>query len=360
MKNFIFILICSLLCSCVDRKSLPPKTSETYFPSRDDWESIPPSSLGWNESKIEELSELLTKGKTRAFIVLKNGKIVIEQYFGKDILNIQDFDQNKQWYWASAGKTLTATLTGIAQQENKLKLSEPSSKHLGNNWTSLSKSQEDKITVWHQLSMTSGLDDAVMNSGSFNFENLLFKNDAGTRWAYHNAPYTLLDQVIANATNLDFETYFEQKIAIKIGMEGSWRWVDNNHVYFSTPRSMARFGLMILNQGKWVDETIINDSFVAEMTNPSQELNKSYGYLWWLNGKESYMLPQSQRTINGSIVSNGPKDMVMGVGKNGQYVCVVPSQGLVLIRMGESPDELPVSTVYLNEIWNILNQIIKE
>lgn len=344
--------------SCENEKTLQQDNQELYFPTGDDWDSIDPSDLGWNTGKIPELYELLESGRTRGFLVLKDGKIVIEKYWGKDILNIQDFDKSKQWYWASAGKTLTATLVGIAEQENLLSQKDKTSKYLGNNWTSLNLEKEDKITLWNQLSMTSGLDDGVPNAGSFEKNKLLYKADAGTRWAYHNAPYTLLDKVLSNATNKDFDTYFDEKIKSKTEMDGQWRWINNDHVYFSTPRSMAKFGLMILNNGKWKNEMVINETYVNDMTNTSQQHNLAYGYLWWLNGKTSFKLPSIQTNFNGSMIPNGPADMVMGLGKNGQFLCVIPSLQMVVIRMGEDPDPSPVTTIFLDKIWQKMNEIV--
>jgi CubicO group peptidase (beta-lactamase class C family) len=95
------------------------------------------------------------------------------------------------------------------------------------------------------------------------------------------------------------------------------------------------------------------------MINTSQNLNKSYGYLWWLNGKQSFMLPYSQFVFGGPISPNAPADMYSGVGKNGQIVSVVPSRQLVIVRMGNSPapDTNDVSMVYVNELWDELNKL---
>lgn len=354
----LFILQAFILLSCGNQEISNKDITELYFPTSQNWETTSPSTLNWDEKKIDELYKLLEGGQSRAFIVLKDGKIVLEKYWGRDIFNLRSFDENAQWYWASAGKTLTASLVGIAEQENKLSLNDKSSKFLGEKWTSLAKDQEDKITIWHQVSMTTGLDDLIANSGSFEPKGLKYMADARTRWAYHNGPYTLLDQVISKAVGNNFDDYFNEKLKSKIGMEGQWRWVDDNHVYFSTARSMARFGLLISNNGKWENEFVINETYLKAMTNTSQNLNQSYGYLWWLNGKSTYLLPQSQIKFNGSIIPNGPIDMVMGLGKNGQFLCVVPSQNLVLIRMGEDPDDSPVPTIFLDKIWQKMNEIM--
>jgi hypothetical protein len=132
-----------------------------------------------------------------------------------------------------------------------------------------------------------------------------------------------------------------------------------NNVFFSTPRSMARFGLLILNKGKWDTTTIMSDTiYFNQMINTSQSINKSYGYLWWLNGKESYMLPQTQLVFPGYLCPNAPADMIAALGKNGQFLNVVPSQNLIFVRMGNAPDTVFVPTLLNNDIWKLLNPII--
>jgi CubicO group peptidase (beta-lactamase class C family) len=123
---------------------------------------------------------------------------------------------------------------------------------------------------------------------------------------------------------------------------------------------MARFGLLMLNKGKWDQTNILNDvAYFNSQTNTSQTLNLSYGYLTWLNGKASYMLPTVQLVLNGAMIPNAPSDMFAALGKNDQKVYVVPSQDLVVIRMGESAGNsmLAVSS-FDNELWGKLKTII--
>jgi hypothetical protein len=54
---------------------------------------------------------------------------------------------------------------------------------------------------------------------------------------------------------------------------------------------------------------------------------------------------------------NAPTDIHSGLGKNGQYVCISPSDGLVIIRMGDSPDNSLVPVNYLNDIWRMMNNV---
>jgi CubicO group peptidase (beta-lactamase class C family) len=208
--------------------------------------------------------------------------------------------------------------------------------------------------------MTSGLKDYVADPYCTEPQCLIYQADAGTRWAYHNAPYTLLDQVIQNATGQNFNIYFNNKVRSRIGMNGIWLPSGYNNVYFSNARSMARFGILVQNKGVWNLDTLLHDTdYFNAMVNTSQNLNKSYGYLWWLAGKESYMLPQLQFVFPGSWAPDAPSDMIAALGKNGQILNVVPSSGLILVRMGEAPDSsLEVTTYFNNEIWQKLNQVI--
>lgn len=361
-RILLLLLVFTQSCKNDSDNFDPVNTVPIYFPpiNSAEWQTVTPESLGWNVSAIPELNKLLEENGTRAFILLKDGKIVLEQYFGKNLTGLASFNQNTNWYWASAGKTLTAFTIGKAQEEGFLKIQDKTSTYLGIGWTSLSAQQESLITIRHQLTMTTGLDDEVADNHSFIPKDLTYKANVGTRWAYHNAPYTLLENVVAKAVNQNFDSYFKAKLTDKIGMDGFWQWVDNDHVYFSTARSMARFGLLMLNKGNWNSTKIMTDSnYLNEMVNTSQQLNKSYGYLWWLNGKESFRIPESQIEFMGSFSPNGPADMVSGIGKNGQYVSVVPSKNIVLIRMGENPESVPVPFMFLNEIWGKLNLIIR-
>jgi CubicO group peptidase (beta-lactamase class C family) len=357
-RNILFVLL--LMCVAACSKDELIVEDNLYFPpvSSQEWETVTPASLGWNEDKIPALFSLLETNGTKAFILLKDGKIAIEKYFGTNLTG-KPFTMSSNWYWASAGKTLTSFIVGMAQENGFISLSARTSDYLGNGWTSLTSSQEDKITVWHQLTMTTGLDDGVANSHGILPADLQYKADAGTRWAYHNGPYTLLEKMIENSTGEIFSDYFNRVLRDKTGMDGSWIWSDNDHVFFSTARSMARFGLLILNKGEWGSDIIMEDTdYFSAMISPSQGLNKSYGYLWWLNGRESYMVPESQIVIPGVLTPNAPDDMVSGMGKYGQFVSVVPSEGIVMVRMGENPASVPVPFLFLDDIWEKIDPVI--
>ena len=363
LKKFLLFIILSIISCSKDETQISQSiVNNMYFPSTDSdqWETINPEELNWDSIGIGNLYDFLELNNTRAFIVLKDGKIVLENYWGNNIQNTGPFDKNSNWYWASAGKTLTAFLVGIAQDNGLLSVEDKSATYLGNGWTNLTANQESLIKIKHQLTMTTGLDYEVDDLNCTTPNCLNYKDTPGTSWFYHNATYTLLKDVIENSSGITYNDFTNQKVKMKIGMGGSWIQSNYNNIYWSTSRDMARFGLLILNEGVWDEQVILNDAnYFSNMINTSQQINESYGYLWWLNGKDSLIPPGITIPIQTSLASNAPDDLIAGMGKNGQYLDVIPSQNLVIIRMGEAPnaDNL-VSINFHNEMWSYLNDIL--
>lgn len=346
MKSFL-VAILLFLCLCGQ--------AQMYFPpvSGSTWDTLPLASMNYCPEKLDSLYQFLEKSNSKAFILLKDGKIVLEKYFN-------GHSASSPWYWASAGKSLTAFLVGLAQEKNFLAISDTTSQYLGQGWTSCTPVQENKVTIRHQLTMTTGLDDYTGNPDCSLDSCLIYKADPGSRWAYHNGPYTLLDSVLESASNMSANSFVTAYIKPIIGMGGSYIKSGFNNVYWSDARSMARYGLLILNKGKWNTTTIMQDtSYFYDMTHSSQLLNPAYGYLWWLNGTNKYMLPGIQLVFNTNLFINAPNDVFCAMGKNGQLLNISPSQNMVWIRMGNTPDSSGtlVPNEYNNEIWKRLNQL---
>jgi len=327
-------------------------TAQVYFPpnSGNTWATTDPASLGWCQDSIDVLYDYLEQTHSKAFILLKDGRIVLEKYFGT-------FTADSLWRWNSAGKTLTSMAVGIAQEEGYLSISDTTADYLGVGWTNMSPLQEEKITIRHQLTMTSGLAD----TGDVYCTDpacLNYIADPGTRWAYHNGPYTLLDSVISVATGVTLNQWVTQKIRNPIGMTGFFIPIGYNNIFFSNARSMARFGLLLYNQGIWNGTPVLDDPvYFHDMTHSSQALNPSYGYLTWLNGQSSYMVPGLQFSFPGSPMPNAPADIYAAIGKDGQLINCSPSTGFVLIRMGQNDDNSLVSTQYNDTIWQYVQRL---
>lgn len=352
MKNYFTLFFFILLYICCSKDNSIITDEPMYFPPNDGnntWETKTISSLNWNQNAVQPLLDYLELKNTKSFIILVNGRIVLESYFN-------GHSSTSPWYWASAGKTLTSTVTGIAQDEGLININNKVSDYLGIGWTSIPIAKENLISCKNLLSMNSGLDDTLGDDVSPN--NLQYLSDSGTRWAYHNV-YVKLQDIVAQASNQTWTNYFNSKLRDPIGMTGgAWIQQGGLSVYWSTTRNMARFGLLALNKGKWNGNTIISQNYFNEATNISQNINQSYGYLWWLNGKSSFQLPQSQYQFNGSLIPSAPSDMFCALGKNDQKIYVVPSKKMVVIRMGESADETNFALSDFDDVlWQKINDL---
>lgn len=329
------------------------QSQSLYFPplSGNTWDSIAPAAVGYCPPRIDSLYAFLQSKDTKAFIILKNGKRVLEKYFGT-------YTRDSTWYWASASKSLAAFITGMAQQQGYININNKASQYLGTGWTSEALIKENLITVKNLLCMSSGLDD-VPPGGCSNEDTakacLVYKADASTRWAYHTGAYRKVQDVVSNAVGQNYNLITNNWIKTRTGMSGLWY----QQVYYSKARDMARFGLLALNKGIWAQDTLMKDSlFFKAMVNSSQNLNLSYGYLWWLNGKSSFMTPQTQLTFTGSLIPNAPSDMFCALGKNDQKIYVVPSQNLVVVRQGNTAGGFNLAmSGFDNMVWDYINRL---
>ena len=357
MKKINFLLLALIFVSLSCSKDNNSTVETNYFPPIDGsstWETQSLTSLNWNQNAVQPLLDYLELKNSKSFIILVNGKIVMENYFN-------GHTATTLWKWNSAGKTLTSTVTGIAVQEGFITVNNKVSNYLGTGWTSAPLSKENLITCENLLMMNSGLNDSLGDDVSPS--NLQYVSDPGTRWAYHNV-YVKLQDVVEQATGQSWNNYFNTKLRDKIGMGSTGFWYIGTganlglKIYFSTTRSMARFGLLALNNGNWNGNQVINSSYLNQATNTSQNINLSYGYLWWLNGKSSYHLPQTQLQFNGSLISSAPTDMFMALGKDDQKIYVIPSKKMVVIRMGNAADNANLALSDFDEVlWQKINAL---
>lgn len=325
--------------------------AQSYFPPLigNNWDTV---NAGYDPTALQELNTFLDTTDTKAFIILENGRIAHEQYFGT-------FTQDSLWYWASAGKTMTAFLIGLAEQDGLLSRNQTSKAYLGSGWSSCGSAFEDTTTVLKHLTMSTGLD----HTGDLDCTDpsCLTCSNNPDPWFYHNAPYTLLTHMLDSVTPNGLAQYIIGKLTLTTGITGTYVPLGDLRVFFSNARSMARFGLLVLNEGLWSGNTILPNgpgSYFEAMVNTSQSANLAYGYLWWLNGKSSHMLPGTTFTFNGPLIPNAPSDLIAGLGKNDQKLYVVPSQNRVIIRLGNDGGQgLLAASSYDNQLWSLINAL---
>lgn len=330
------------------------RAQDYYYPTANTWDTTSPSDLNWCPEKLDSLYAFLESKNTKAFIVLHKGKMLSEKYFGT-------FTQDSAWYWASAGKSLTAFLVGKAQEQGHLSLDSSTATYLGEGWTSATAKQEKAITLQHQLSMTTGLDDNLsaspQNPDPLNCIKpacLQYETDPGKQWAYHNAPYKLVQDVLEDATGTNKNLYTVQQLA---ALDFRGLWLD--YIFFSRPREMAKFGLLMLSKGEWNGQAVLKDTaYFNQMIRPSQNINPAYGLLWWLNGTNKHRRPRLDFDYQGEMVPNAPSDMYAAMGKNEQRIYVVPSKDLVVVRVGNATgDPSWALSSFDNALWGYLSDL---
>jgi len=292
-----------------------------------------------NEAVEWSFNRATPEQTTISLMVIHKGKILVERY-------APGFDQTTKTRTWSTAKSIAGTLFGMLVDEGKMALDEP----LGLTWLPKQSAPEtdprNAITLRHVLNMSSGLytvDSRKMEyatgSGLAYWAGASIANGAlnrglirkpGTSWDYEN--YDTILGVLAMKKALgDEKTYSEfprKALLDKIGMRNTFLSTDrfgdfvlSSQVY-TNARDLARFGLLYLNKGVWDGERLISEEWIDFSRTPapaSAEYNNFYGGQWWL-------VPSNRTDV--------PKDAYSTAGNRGQYVIVVPSADLVIVRRG--------------------------
>ena len=224
----------------------------------------------------------------------------------------------------------------MAEGGGLVDLEEPVSTYLGESWSKATLDEEAEIKVRHLISMVSGLG-----------QDHTFAGPAGSIWMYNTAVYSKILQVLEAASGLGVNDYTSQWLTSRIGMvDSEWRPRSRNAPggrgssigFFTSARDLARFGLLVLAEGRWAGEDILgNRDYLERALAPSQELNPSYGYLFWLNGHDTIIGALNPEPRSGPLVPSAPDDLVVALGGLGRTCYVVPSLELVVTRLGDQP-----------------------
>ncbi|MEE2899994.1 MAG: serine hydrolase [Gemmatimonadota bacterium] len=329
----------------------------TYFPpDGDEWETVEPESVGWDAGGLSHALDLAGNLNSSGVVILHNGRIMAERYWEIEGASLQytrllqgaDAEGRAIEDVASAQKSVVALLIGIAQERGLLHLDDPVVQHLGSGWSSASSSEERIITVRHLLSMSSGL-----------AANMNFRAEAGTEWLYNTPAYHRLMPMLEAITGEDRNSITNEWVTRALGMSSS-SWTTRGGDpriawgFSTTARDLARFGLMVLAEGRWGDQVVVGDTdYLREMLSPSQSLNPAYGYLWWLNGQAFSLRGNGTRGV-GPLISEAPADLVAMQGALTRKLYLVPSLGLVVARLGDNGNADGVS--FNQAFWQALIQ----
>jgi CubicO group peptidase (beta-lactamase class C family) len=267
--------------------------------------------------------------KTTGVVILKDGKIVAERYAA----GWGPFVSNRTW---SVAKSITGTLVGLSGMNP----AEPAAVPEWHNPTP--DDPRAAITLDNLLRMGSGLHsatagnrtDAIYFGGTTVTEEATawpLEAKPGTRFRYANNDILLAVRAMRTAIGEDrYATFPRTALFDKLGMahtvaETDWRgnYILSSQVW-TTARDLARFGQFWLQDGVWQGQRLLPEGWMRYMTTPSGPQPASgpgYGATMWLFGP-AQGLPQ------GSYAAQGNR---------GQYVMVIPSRRLVIVRRGEDP-----------------------
>jgi CubicO group peptidase (beta-lactamase class C family) len=275
--------------------------------------------------------------RTVGVLILRDGKIVAERY-------ADGFDyavSNRTW---SVAKSLSGTVIGIAVKQGLLVPAKPARIP---EWGPSIPDPRRTISLDNLLRMASGLhsdtagnrtDALYMGATTVTGEVTHWPLEAapGTRFRYANNDILLAIRSLRAALNDDarYLAFPRTELFDRIGMthtvaETDWQgnFILSSQVW-STARDLARLGLLWLNDGVWNRERILPEGWVKYMTTPSgpqPESGPGYGATMWLFGPK-------QGLPDGSYAAQGNR---------GQYIMVIPSERLVIVRRGEDPIGAP-------------------
>lgn len=314
------------------------------FPG-EDWAEATPAQLGIDGDLLDELADEAEAANSDCFLVARNGRVAGEWYWRGT-----DADDAHEVY--SVTKSIASTLVGLAVGDGDLDLDEPVADHVPE-WRD---TPSDGVTVRNLLSQDSGRQRdlgtdylAVIAAPDRTAYSVGLGQSAppGTTWAYSNTAVQVLEPVLSGATGTDPADYARDRLFEPLGMDDT-RLTDDLSgratLAFgaqTTCRDLARFGLLVLAEGRWDGEQLLPEGWVAEATAPSTELNVAYGYLWWLNQQgriASSALAVSadgdDRTAEGRQVPDAPTDLVWALGLGNQILQVHPATGTIVVRIG--------------------------
>lgn len=276
------------------------------------------------------------RGRTSAVVILKDGQIVGEQYregFTKE---------TSQRTW-SVAKSIAVTIIGASVQDGLMSLNDPA----GLEAWSQSGDPRAAITVENLLHMSSGLnsdpagnrtDEVYLGGGLIAQHATRAGLDAkpGTRWRYANNDTMLAMRALRERIGKDaYLTYPFTALLHKIGMhdtrpETDWNgdFVLSSQVW-TTSRDLARLGQLYLQDGVWEGERILPKGWGDYVSAPApaqpwgdaeepEEGHRGYGAQFW-------------RYLDYPGV---PNDTYAALGNRGQFLIIVPSENIVIVRRG--------------------------
>jgi CubicO group peptidase (beta-lactamase class C family) len=320
-----------------------------------EWMTATPESQGLIRGKLDAIWNELASRKTTAFVVIRNDRIVYERY-------AKGFDRWTPHYAASLTKSLVAGLSlMLAMDDGRVQPDDLASKFVPE-WATVPLKNE--ITLRHLATHTSGLEDAEADhlphdrltgwKGEFwkhpraPHDPFTISRDItpvlerpGTNPRYSNPGSAMLAYCLTaslrNAPQHDLRSFLKARIMGPMGLsKKEWSvdfanttWVDGLPLVASwgvaefSPNASAAVGSLLLHNGNWNGKQLISRATVERATQYAGMPNHS-GLGWWVN-----------RNSDGTrFWQSVPEGAFWGLGAQGQFLLVVPSLNLIVVRSG--------------------------
>lgn len=316
---------------------------------------LPQRDTVFNEVNYEKLQMAVNssfdpvgekKQQTRSVLVIYKDKIIAEKY-------ADGFDHSSLMHGWSMTKSLTSTMYGILQRQGRIDINEK---------TGIEAWAEDDrkhITYNDLLHMNSGL---AWEEEYFNISDvtkmLYLEGDMGQvqiknqlvgapdqSWNYSSGTTNMLSGPLLRKefdSHQEYLDFWYRELIDKIGMHSAVVETDlaGNYIgssyAWATTRDWAKFGLLYLHEGNWNGEQLIDSSWVQYAKTPTNTSEGRYGAQFWLNA--------------GAYHPDIPTDMYSCNGFKGQYVFIIPSSNLVVVRTGLVADPKFDVNVFLQGI----------
>jgi CubicO group peptidase (beta-lactamase class C family) len=274
-----------------------------------------------------------TKG-TFAVAVAYRNQLIAEKY------NTGFTKKNRFLSWSMA-KSFTNALVGIMVKKGLLNITEPA------NIPSWKNNKRSVLTIENLMHMNSGLkwnenygnlsDVTLMLHKTADFAEYTYNKPLLTRpdsvWTYNSGATNIVNYLIRKRIGNDAE-YFafpRRELFNPIGMrsaifetDASGTFAGSSYIY-ATMRDYVRFGLLYINKGNWLGNQILPKGWTEMVQKPAKGSGGKYGSFFWLNQSGDY--------------PGVPRDLYMCRGHDGQYIYIIPSLQLVVVRTGFSKKE---------------------
>lgn len=302
-----------------------------FFPSHTIVRGTPKpwvKDANYNKTKLpENILENLKDSKTAALVVIKNGKLLHEEYWN-------GYNANSRTNSFSMAKTVTTLLMGAAIADGKIDSENQYFSDFYKNYANVPYG--NKLTLKDLSSMEAGLNwhenyknpfspNAKAYYGKSLGKSVLLKNfkeNPGTKFEYQSGSTQLLGFAIRKAVNMPIASYASKKLWIPLGMEQNAEWSTDDFGMEKTfcciqsdAKDFAKLGQLMLNNGKVDTLQIISPDFIQKMITPTKLSKNAYGMGLWIN----YDNPIKHYFFWGLL---------------GQYIIVIPEKQMIIVRTG--------------------------